>query len=116
MLHVMTSSSLPAGRQGGGDLFEEILLLSRKMLEEINAEDWEAMLVLEGRRQKMLQAYFSEPVSREEAERVADGIREMLDIDQSLMQKSRKMLETISGSLKNFKNGSSAVSAYQSNM
>ena len=96
--------------------FDDILKLSRNMLEGAGQGEWEGILKMQVERQKMMDNYFATPVPAANAESVATGIREMLDIDRILMDRSKQEMSELSSDMKNISNGIKAKQAYSDNM
>lgn len=99
-----------------GNRFECILKLSRIMLKDSSKGKWGRILKMQTDRQQMLDNYFAKPVSPADAEKVATGIREMLDIDRTLMDRGRKQMGELSADMRNINQGVKAKQAYVENM
>lgn len=96
--------------------FDDILKLSRNMHEAAGKGEWEQILKMQTERQQMMDNYFAEPVPAEQAEKVATGIREMLDMDRVLMDRSRQQMSSLSSDMQSISQGVKAQKAYGDNM
>lgn len=96
--------------------FDDILKLSRRMLEDAGKGDWDRTAQLQAQRQQLMNDYFVTPVPEAEAGVVASGIREMLDIDRKLIEHSKQAMNGLSSDLKKINKGKHASRAYVVNM
>ena len=96
--------------------FEVILQMSRSMLEDADQEEWDRITDRQEQRQLLIEQFFATPVPATDAERVASGIREMLDIDRMLIDRSKQAMNGLSTDLRKIKQGNKAKQAYAGNM
>lgn len=92
--------------------FAEALAMSRRMLSEAQAGRWVEVIGLQVERQQQLENFFAAPVPRESAERIATGIREMLELDREVMALGRKGMDALSGAMNGLRAGRRAQQAY----
>jgi len=96
--------------------FDDILKLSRQMLADASDSKWDEIITMQSKRQQLMNHFFATPVPREEAEKVANGIREMLDIDRIIIDQSKLAMNGLSTDLDKINHGMKAQQAYADNM
>jgi Flagellar protein FliT len=64
---------------------QQLIALSRTMLEKAREESWDDVFVLETERSELIRLFFSEPVRQEYADTVADGIQTIMAMDRDIM-------------------------------
>jgi len=96
--------------------FDDILVLSRKMLDDADKGEWEHIIDMQAQRQQLMNDFFATPVPKTDAEYVANGIREMLDLDKVLIEHSKQAMNGLSSDMKKLHKGSKAQQAYAVNM
>lgn len=96
--------------------FDDILSLSRNMLQDAGKGEWEHILDMQMERQQLINDYFATPVPEAKAEAVASGIREMLDIDRVLIERSKQAMSGLSSDMQKINKGIKAHQAYAVNM
>lgn len=93
-------------------LWQQILDLTRQMRAMSVEKELEQLVVMQQKRQEIIEIFFASPISESEAERVADGIREVLDSDQLIYQQGEKIKSSIGESLKKTMGNRQALDAY----
>ena len=93
---------------------EQILTISHKMLEEAQATCWEEVSRLEASRRELLENFFSMPVKIDLTHRVADGVKSILAIDQTIMELGLIEKLELEQVLLQIEHGKKAVKAYNS--
>lgn len=93
--------------------WNEILRISRSMHQHASREDWDLVREMETGRQELLKAFFSNNPGVDEAEWIASGIHEILDLDKEIMQQGRKRLGVISDQLQAINAGKKADKEYR---
>ena len=92
--------------------WQEIELMTRQLHELSADENWQDMIDLETKRLALLQDYFAQPVSEDEAELIAENIREILHSDDSLMKLSQEKKEEAAAAVKKLTTNQQAIKAY----
>lgn len=64
---------------------QQLISLSRTMLEKAREEFWEGVFVLEAERSELIRLFFLEPVQQDHAEAVAAGIQSMMVINRDII-------------------------------
>lgn len=65
--------------------WQQIVAMSQQILASAQAADWGMVSSLEPQRRQLMEAFFAHQVGATEAAQVADGIRQVLDIDRDVM-------------------------------
>jgi len=97
---------------------EDIIDLSLSMLEMAKAQDLPGLEEMEARRRPMISACFSRPVvagNQEEVESIGAGIREIMSIDQAIIELSEKFRNETEKELCDISKGRRVVNAYGAN-
>lgn len=94
------------------DRWEEIVGLSRQMLEAARAGRWERVTEVARLRRSRVEAFFEEPVADHEAEWVSNGIRGVLELDRELLTLVQAGREQSSAAIVRFDRGRRARTAY----
>lgn len=92
--------------------WRKILDLTRQMRALSIAHELEQLVVLQQQRQHAIEDFFASPVSAEEAEQVATGIREILDSDQLIYQQGEEIKSKIGASLQKTMGNRKALDTY----
>jgi len=92
--------------------WQEIELMTRQLHELSAEENWQDMIDLETERLALLQNYFAQPVSEDEAELIAENIRKILHSDESLMLISQRKKEQAAAAVKKLSTNQKAIQAY----
>ena len=82
---------------------EQLLALSREMGELAAKGEWEMVVEREAVRREALEAFFAAPIPAEQAPAVAEGIREIMALDEQLVvvcQRAQGELVQLMGSVK----------------
>lgn len=90
-----------------------LLELSAAMLEAARAEQWATVLRLQDERRAGLERFFVRTPSREEADAVAAGIRQMLGQDREIMERGAVSHAEARRALERLSTGRRAVMAYR---
>ena len=75
-------------------------------------EQWPELVEIEAERQKMIESFFATKVSDEEAELIAEGIREIMNSDDSLTLMAAELKSDAIGKLTGISNVKNAIKAY----
>ena len=113
---MLALSSTQVESAGRNKRFDEVLALSRKMLLDADKGEWEHIIDMQAQRQALMDNYFATPVPAADAEYVANGIREMLDIDRVLIERSKQAMNGLSSDMQDINKGIKAHQAYAVNM
>lgn len=92
--------------------WQQILDLTRQMRALSIEKDLQQLVVLQQQRQDSIEAFFACPVTENEAEQVAIGIREILDSDQRIYQQGEIIKNEIGESLQKTIGNRKALDAY----
>jgi len=92
--------------------WQNILQLTQELKQMFVDEEWESMTALESKRQQMLKGYFDTPVSPAEAEDIATEIRQMLHINNEIIEGGQSRQSTLSSSAQQLSNNRQAIHAY----
>jgi len=93
---------------------QQLISLSRTMLEKARVESWDDVAVLEAERSELTRLFFLEPVQQEYAEAVAAGIQSMLAIDRDIMALGALKKLDLAHILHAMDQGKKAIKAYTS--
>jgi hypothetical protein len=93
---------------------QQLISLSRTMLERAREENWDDVFVLEAGRNELIRLFFLEPVQQEYAEAVAIGIQSMMEIDRDIMALGTLKKLDLAQTLQAMDQGKKAVKAYTS--
>lgn len=92
---------------------QKIIALSREMLEKARALEWERVAELEVQRKQLVSSCFRHPAHEQEVPAVADGIRQILRINDEITTLGRECKTRLSGELHTQKLGRTASAAYR---
>ena len=92
--------------------WQAILDKTRQMAVMAEAEKWPELVETEAQRQKMIESFFATKVSDEEAGLIAEGIRDIMNSDNSLAEMGAKLKSEALGKLTDISNVKKAVKAY----
>ncbi len=101
------------GPQEREQLVRELLDLTRTMLDLARAGDWALLAAKEDERQRLARDLFATPVPPEAAPVVADCVRQVLSLDQELLQLTEAGREEAAKALKESQKGQQAAAAYR---
>ena len=93
---------------------QQLISLSRTMLEKAREESWDDVFGLEAERSELIRLFFLEPVQQAYADAVAAGIQAMLAIDRDLMALGVLKRFALAQTLQTMDQGKKAVKAYTS--
>ena len=89
-----------------------IVELSRQMLKKARALEWEGMAELERARRDLVMQCFRQPVGNQDVPGVAEGIRQVLAINDELTRLARAGRDQLGGEIQAHKTGRAASAAY----
>jgi Flagellar protein FliT len=92
--------------------WQNILQLTQQLKQMFIDEEWESMTELESKRQQMLKGYFETPVSPAEAEDIASEIKQMLHINNEIIQGGQSKQSKLSSSAQQLSSNRQAIHAY----
>ena len=93
---------------------QQLISLSRAMLEKAREESWDEVFVLEATRSKLIRLFFLEPIRQADANAVAAGIKSIMAIDQDTMALGALKRFDLAQTLQTMDQGKKAVKAYTS--
>jgi hypothetical protein len=93
---------------------QQIMAISRTMLEKAREESWDDVFVLEAERSELIRLFFSEPVQQEYAEAVAAGIQSIMVTDRDITALGALKRLDLAQTLQAMDQGKKAVKAYTS--
>jgi hypothetical protein len=91
---------------------QQIIDLSRQMLDKAQAMEWDKVAELEGRRKQLVVSCFRNPTSDQDAPEVAASIREILRLNDQVAGMGRDCRERLGGEIHTHKVGRTASAAY----
>ena len=91
---------------------QQLISLSRTMLEKAREESWDDVFVLEAERSELIRLFFLEPIQQAYAEAVAAGIQSMMAIDRDIMALGTLKRLALAQTLHAMDQGKKAVKAY----
>jgi hypothetical protein len=91
-----------------------IVELSRQMLEKARALEWESVAELECTRRDLVMQCFRQPVGNQDAPAVAEGIRQVLAINDELARLARAGRDQLGVEIQTHNTGRTASAAYLS--
>lgn len=95
--------------------WQQIAAMSQAILAAAQANDWDAVSALEPQRRTLMEAFFAYPVGVADADAVAQGIREVLDVDREVMVLCQQTKDALSQQMGQLTQGRRAEAAYTSN-
>ena len=93
---------------------QQLISLSRTILEKAREESWDDVFVLEAERSTLIRLFFLEPVQQAYADTVAVGIQSMMAIDRDIMALGALKRFDLAQTLQTMDQGKKAVKAYTS--
>jgi hypothetical protein len=93
---------------------QQLISLSRIMLEKAREESWDDVFALEAERSELIRLFFLEPVQQADADAVAAGIQEIMTIDRDIMALGALKRLDLAQTLQTMDQGKKAVKAYTS--
>ena len=93
---------------------DEIIHLSREMLETARRLDWDKVAELEARRKQLVMEYFREPAPKQDAAEAAAAIREILKLDKQVAELAKQCQTALGSEIHTHNRGHEATSAYLS--
>jgi hypothetical protein len=93
---------------------QQLISLSRTMLEKAREEFWDGVFVLEAERSELIRLFFLEPVQQDHAEAVAAGIQSMMAINRDIIALGMLKKLDLAQTMQKMDHGKKAVKAYTS--
>ncbi len=93
---------------------DEIVRLSKEMLELAEELEWEKIAVLEVRRKQIVMECFQKPAEEQDATEVAAAIREILSLNQQVTALGKQCQSQLGTEIHSHNRGRVATSAYLS--
>jgi hypothetical protein len=94
--------------------FQQIISISREMLEQARSALWDEVSSLEEQRRELLHAFFMKPIQNELAGTVSEGIKSILAIDKDIMALGSGEKHELEQILRQIDQGKKAIKAYDS--
>lgn len=88
-----------AVRSEVGRYAQQLLVLSREMLERADAGDWSGLAEREARRQKALKQLYASPLSQAEEAFIAPMMRQMLALNEEIVRRTESGVRQIENSI-----------------
>jgi len=93
---------------------QQLISLSRTMLEKAREESWDEVFVMEMERSELLRLFFLEPIQQVYTDAVSAGIESIMAIDSNLIKLGALKRFELAKTLQNMDQGKKAVKAYTS--
>ena len=93
---------------------QQLVSLSRTMLEKAREEFWDDVFVLEAERSELIRLFFLEPVQQVYADAVTAAIQSMVAMDRDIMALGALKRFDLAQTLQTMDQGKKAVKAYTS--
>ncbi|NOU22546.1 MAG: flagellar protein FliT [Methyloglobulus sp.] len=93
---------------------QDLMSLSRKMLEKAREKSWDDVIVLEAERSKQLRLFFLERVQQEHVAAVKAAAELMISMDNEITELGELKRLDLAQALQNLGQGKKAVKAYTS--
>jgi hypothetical protein len=93
---------------------QQLISMSRTMLEKAREECWDMVNVLEAERSELISKFFSEPVQQDYADAVADGVQSIIAINCDIIALGALSRLNLAHTLQNMDQGKKAIKAYAS--
>ena len=91
---------------------QQLISLSRTMLEKAREESWDEVFVLEAERSELIRLFFLEPIQQADAVAAVAGIQSIMAIDRDLMRLGALKRFELAQTLQTMDQGKKAVKAY----
>ena len=95
------------------DGWHAILHASQTLLDAAQTASWEDLSELATERDGLIRAYFSKPITVENALQIRDKITQLLAMDDQVLGLARKEQDNLLPALKAFSRNKAAIGAYQ---
>ncbi|EGG99102.1 hypothetical protein imdm_1506 [gamma proteobacterium IMCC2047] len=86
---------------------------SEALLQAAESEAWDQLSKLANERDLLIRAYFSKPVTVDNAIQIRDKIQRLLAIDDQVLGLARKEQQNLMPAMKAFSQNKKAINAYQ---
>ena len=93
---------------------QQLMSLSRTMLEKAREELWDEVFIMEMERSELLRLFFLEPVEQVYTDTIADGIQAIMAINSDLVALGMLKRFELAQTLQTMDQGKKAVKAYTS--
>jgi hypothetical protein len=93
---------------------QQLIYLSRTMLEKAQGESWDDVFVLEAERSDLLRLFFLEPIQQADADAVLAGIQSVMAMDSDLAKLGALKRFELARTLQTMDQGKKAVKSYTS--
>jgi hypothetical protein len=93
--------------------WRDIIRFSEAIMVSAQEERWEELPEKAQQRDKLIRAYFSQPITVENALKIHDEITQILALDEKILGLARKQQENSQLLLKTLRTNSTAIKAYQ---
>ena len=93
--------------------WQAILDKTRSLHDMVGKEQWEEVVSLESERQQMIRSFFETSIAEEDASVIAEGIREIMQSDDSLARMAAELKTGAVDKLTGISNVRKAVKAYE---
>lgn len=91
---------------------DQIVAMSREMLQCAQADDWQPLILLESERSHLLTEFFRAPINEDESNDVASSIKLIQALDKKTMLYVKGEYKSVSDELKKLNKGRRANNAY----
>lgn len=106
--------NLQAGQSNNNDDgWHAILHASQTLLDAAQTASWDDLSDLAAERDALIRAYFSKPITVENALQIRDKITQLLAMDDQVLGLARKEQDNLLPALKAFSKSKKAIGAYQ---
>jgi hypothetical protein len=93
---------------------QQLISLSRTMLEKARGESWDDVFVLEAERSELIRLFFLEPIQQADMDIVSAGIQSIMAVDSDLIKLGALKRFELAQTLQTMDQGKKAVKAYTS--
>jgi hypothetical protein len=93
---------------------QQLISLSRTMLEKARGESWDDVFVLEAERSELIRLFFLEPIQQADMDTVSAGIQSIMAVDSDLIKLGALKRFELAQTLQTMDQGKKAVKAYTS--
>lgn len=100
-------------QQHRDDAWQAILQASQTLLNAAQSAHWDELSELAGERDVLIRAYFSKPITVDNALQIRDKITQLLAMDDQVLGLARKEQDNMLPALKAFSRNKEAIGAYQ---
>lgn len=94
------------------DQLDNIIALSRRMLEQARGNEWEEVASLEAKRRELVMQCFGQATSQDDVPELASAIKEVLGLNDAVAELGKQRRGALGGDIRINKVGRMAKSAY----